>query len=357
MPCAPLVCEPRFSLMALIRCPSCDTIHDLDDAFLASGRRKVRCASCRTVFETTESESDSFVTVALSLPQSQAPRNALAMDDVDAAPVGAEAPQNDLDAAAFAPEEAPGKETPLPELASAPDAEISADDLEALFADEAPKAPAGVPKADESAAKPVDEPAEREFDPASLALEQDAAAAALAPAEDAAERRSRRAGTKAKPAKAIAAAPPPRGGIIAAMVMAASIGTVATLVMLRQETVRLFPATSKMFDAVGLSASARGLDILDVQSQMVTEEGRETLEVTGKVINNGKTPQKLPVLRLSIRGGAGNELYVWTANADTGELGPGETTRFTRRLASPPAESHSVMVRFVAKDDIVAAVR
>lgn len=357
MPCAPLMCEPRFSLMALIRCPNCDTMHDLDDAFLASGRRKVRCASCRTVFETTESESDSSFTVALPLPEPQALRNVSATVDVDAAPEMAEAPQSPPDAGTLAVDEAPETEPPLPALSSAQDAEISADDLEALFADEAPEAAAATAKADESTAKPVDEPAEREFDPASLALEQDAAAAARAPAEDAAERRSRRAGTKANPAKAMAAAPPPRGGIIAAMVMAASIGTVATLVMLRQETVRLFPATSKVFDAVGLSASARGLDILDVQSQMVSEEGRETLEVTGKVINNAKTPQKLPVLRLSIRGNAGNELYVWTANADTGELGPGETTRFTRRLASPPPESHSVMVRFVAKDDIVAAVR
>jgi hypothetical protein len=30
---------------------------------------------------------------------------------------------------------------------------------------------------------------------------------------------------------------------------------------------------------------------------------------------------------------------------------------FRRHLASPPPESHSVLVRFVAKDDIVAAIR
>jgi predicted Zn finger-like uncharacterized protein len=344
--------------MALIRCPSCDTMHDLDDAFLASGRRKVRCASCRTVFETSESESDSTVTIALPLPEPQAPRNAAAMVDVDAGLATAAAPEEVFEPEI--PEPAPSGEAmaEAPALSSAMDAEISADDLEALFADEAPAAPAAdIKTADEQAESSAETAIGNDVDPAALAMEQDAAAAALAATEDPAERRSRRAGNHAKPTRAAAAAPPPRGGMIAAMVMAASIGTVATLVMLRQETVRLFPATSKMFDAVGLSASARGLDIVDVQSQMVIEDGRETLEVTGRVTNNAKTPQKLPVLRLSIRGGTGNELYVWTASADVQELAPGETTRFTRRLASPPPESHSVMVRFVAKDDIVAAIR
>lgn len=357
-------CESRFFLMALIRCPNCDTLHDLDDAFLATGRRKVRCASCRTVFEADEPESDSFVTVAMPLPEPKVPQpeNAPVVQRQPTEPDSTGAPEADASADA---EEIMA--APAPTSASAPaDAageEISADDLEALFADSAPAAVEPELVAGDDDAKPG-EPVEAgaddhpEFDPDSLKRAQDAAISAASRATEASEgdRRARRgAGTMRK------VSPPPsrlaRSGMVAAMVMAASVGTLSVLVMLREDAVRLFPATAKVFDIVGLSASTRGLDIVDVQSLMMMEDGQETLEVTGRVINNSKRPLKLPVLRLAIRGGAGAELYVWTANADVAELGPGESSRFSRRLASPPADAQSVMVRFVAKDDIVAAIR
>lgn len=342
-------CESRFSLMALIRCPNCDTLHDLDDAFLATGRRKVRCASCRTVFEADESESDTAATVAMPVPEPKAPQ-----------------PENTAPPPEFEPEPvavlAAAPEMPETAEANAAGEDISADDLEALFADSAPAAvradaePEPMP-AEEAGAPARAEEDHPEFDPTSLARAQDAAAsAALEGDKPPGERRVRRgAGTMRKvnrPPSRLA-----RSGMVAAMVMAAGVGTASVLVMLREDAVRLFPATAVVFDAVGLSASTRGLDIVDVQSLMVMDDGNETLEVSGRVVNNSKRLLKLPVLRLAIRGAAGAELYVWTATADVGELGPGEATRFSRRLASPPAEAQSVMVRFVAKDDIVAAIR
>lgn len=365
--------------MALIRCPNCDTLHDLDDAFLATGRRKVRCASCRTVFEAEEPESDTSVIVAMPLPEPKAPRqeNASAPAPVPQAPA--------LDAFAAAEDEvAAAPDDAAPDIDG--EANVSQDDLDALFGDAPVSAgmtePAGEVSASGEDASGWGETAKPEgappADPDALEHAQDGAVAAgaasganaegegasgerlagerLAGERPAGERRARRGGGTMKKV------PPPNArlaktGMVAAMVMAAGIGTVSSLVLLREDAMRLFPSTSRFFDAVGLSTATRGLDIVDVQSQLLYEDGQETLEVSGRVVNNAKRSLKLPVLRLAIRGGAGSELYVWTANADVTELGPGEAVRFSRRLASPPADSQSVMVRFVAKDDIVAAIR
>lgn len=326
--------------MALIRCPNCDTLHDLEGSFFASGARKVRCASCRTIWEATDPESSNGPSVVI--PRLE-PNIVLPEPAAEAAPVPEEIPldQSAIDAMDFSMPEPPAKES----------ADISAEELEALFAEEPKPAPAE-PDPTSTTAEPA------EFDPDSLARAQDAARAAAGEPSGEERRKWRRAKhLAATEAHHRHGAPAKKSNSTAVMLMAAGVGTLATLGILRNEAVRLFPASAPIFEAVGLSVNPGNLDISDVRSRLVREEGRETLEVTGTVANLTKSPQKIPVMRLSIRSNTGQEIYVWTATTDLPELGPSEKTVFRRRLASPPAESHSIMVRFVAKDDIVAAIR
>lgn len=330
--------------MALIRCPNCDTLHDLEGSFFASGARKVRCASCRTIWEATDPESSTGPSLVIPKPE---PNIALPEPAVEAAPEAGDMAlgQDAIDAMDFSAPEPPAKDDPAPKEG----ADISAEELEALFAEEAK--PAEAPA--------IAAPAEpTEFNPDSLARAQDAAREAASEASVEERRKWRRdkhlAATEAHHRHG---KPPKKSRSATVMLMAAGVGTLAMLGILRNEAVRLFPASAPVFEAVGLTVNPGNLDISEVRSRLVKEEGRETLEVTGTVRNLTKSPQKIPVMRLSIRSNSGQEIYVWTASTDLPELGPGEKTVFRRRLASPPAESHSVMVRFVAKDDIVAAIR
>lgn len=329
--------------MALIRCPNCDTLHDLEGSFFASGPRKVRCASCRTIWEAVDPESSiTQRPVAPKFDSEPRPAEVAApeMDEMEAA-LG----QDAIDAMDFSVPEPPAKVEPVQD-----NADISASELEALFAEPAPAAATETDKAGKSDKDPI------EFDPASLARAQDEATADdIEPQE---RRRNRRAKHLAANDAHLGRNAKPKGSSkVTVMLMAAGIGTLATLGLLRNEAVRLFPGVAPVFEAVGLGVSIGNLDIAEVRSRLVREEGRETLEVTGTIANLARATQKLPVMRLSIRSNTGQEIYVWTAAADVHELAPGEKTVFRRRLASPPAESHSVMVRFVAKDDIVAAIR
>jgi predicted Zn finger-like uncharacterized protein len=336
--------------MALIRCPNCDTLHDLEGSFFASGARKVRCASCREIWEATDPESDTPFTVTTPKQEpNRAPVATTESAEPEAGDVAA-LDQSAIDAMDFST-----PEPPQGEASAAEGADISAEDLEALFAEEAKPADAAQGLIEKSA-PPAGEPIE--FNPESLARAQDAEKDA---ASDAAleERRQWRRSKHLAATEAHHRAPVKarKSSSATVMLMAAGIGTLATIGILRSEAVRLFPGTAPIFEAVGLSVTPSILDIKDVRSRLVKEEGRETLEVTGTVVNLSPALQKLPVMRLSIRESSGQEIYVWTATADQAELGPGEKTVFRRRLASPPPESHSVMVRFVAKDDIVAAIR
>lgn len=346
--------------MALIRCPDCDTLHDLEGSFFASGPRKVRCASCRTVWEASDSESSMGVNVVIPkldpnrerpAPRVKAGETTAETTDLKTGKIETPLDQSAIDAIDFSTPEMPADEG----------ADISAAELEALFAEEA--SPAPVPVAAQilatslaTSAAPLDEPIE--FDPASLARMQDAARDGGA-ADSVEERRRLRRNKRLAVTEAHHRTDGKRKGAgpVAVMLMAAGFGTLAMVGLLRNETVRLFPGSAPVFEAIGLAVNLHGLDINEVKSRLVLEESRETLEVTGTIVNLTQAKQKLPVLRLSIRSAAGQEIYVWTATADQPELGPGEKTMFRRRLASPPPESHSVLVRFVAKDDIVAAIR
>lgn len=339
--------EPQNREMALIRCPNCDTLHDLDGALFAGGSRRVRCASCREIWEAVDPESS----VA---PQFVVPERDSRLQDkpaIESAPSPASAPDTDaLDQSAIDSMDFSG-------APAEPEKEISQEELEALFA-EPTSANSPVASEAQSGGEKGGEPIE--FDPASLARAQDAEMARTeGPGSKLEEERKRRRDKRLAATAAHHSGPRKSKGRTSAavMLMAAGIGTLATFGLMRNETMRLVPETTAVFDAVGLGPNKTQLDIRDVSGKLVAEEARDTLEVVGTITNLSKNVQKIPVLRLSIRNKSGQEIYVWTATADQGELAPGETSQFRRRLASPPAESHSVMVRFVAKDDIVAAIR
>ncbi len=344
--------------MALIRCPQCDTLHDVEGSFFAAGPRKVRCAECRTVWEASDPDSTRRKPLIPALDLKINPPEMRAAEAAKAA-LALDEPAIDFGL----PAEPRAEDT-------AEEAAISPEELEALFADEAkpfgaPSAATAPTGASRESLPGFDSPIEVPQTLSNQAFAnqafagQSAADQATAAGEDEPEHRVNRRNRRLAAAEAHhrheakAAAKTSTTGIV----LAAGIGTLAMLGILRHETVRLFPQTAPLFSAIGLSVSQHQLDIDNVRSRLTRENGLETLEVTGTIANLSKAALKIPVMRLSIRSTAGQEIYVWTATADMPELAPGEKTTFRRRLASPPADSHSVMVRFVAKDDIVASIR
>lgn len=135
---------------------------------------------------------------------------------------------------------------------------------------------------------------------------------------------------------------------------AAGLLALGLLVFERVEVVRLAPSLASIYRVAGLAVNTRGLDIREVKSVEQLEEGSPLLLVTGAIANVTREPVAVPRLRLAVMTSDDRELYAWTTVSARAELGPGETTQFRARLASPPADGQRVEVRFLSRRDIMA---
>jgi hypothetical protein len=106
------------------------------------------------------------------------------------------------------------------------------------------------------------------------------------------------------------------------------------------------PATAPLYAAIGIPANARGLDIRDVHSTLIDDQGQSYLVVEGQIANLRNAPSKLGELWLSLRDPSGREIYTWTAPPSEARVAAGHTIAFKTRLASPPRDAQDVLVRF-----------
>lgn len=135
----------------------------------------------------------------------------------------------------------------------------------------------------------------------------------------------------------------------AALAMGALI---ASLVVWRAEMVRLMPQTAGFYRIIGLDANPRGLLLRNVKLNTDSVDGTPVLMVEGTVESRRGATVELPRLRFVVRNSAGTEIYGWNAKLDIAALKPGETAAFRSRLASPPADAHSIDVRFLNRRDL-----
>jgi hypothetical protein len=139
------------------------------------------------------------------------------------------------------------------------------------------------------------------------------------------------------------------------LVILALAALLAALVGWRTEVVRLAPQTALLYDAIGLSVNLRGLVLNDVKLSGETEEGVPVMVVEGNIINVANRTVEVPRLRFALRNPAGVEVYAWTALAAKPALAAAEVLPFRSRLASPPGDTHDVVVRFFHRRDLDVA--
>jgi hypothetical protein len=119
----------------------------------------------------------------------------------------------------------------------------------------------------------------------------------------------------------------------------------------RAEIVRAVPQMAPLYAAIGLGVNLRGLVLTDVTTETVSSDGVPVLMIRGQIVSATKRVVDVPRLRFAVRNGSGNEIYSWTALPNRSLLGPGEALAFQSRLASPPPETHDVLVRFFTRRD------
>jgi hypothetical protein len=136
------------------------------------------------------------------------------------------------------------------------------------------------------------------------------------------------------------------------MLLALDIGLIAW----RTEIVRWAPQMAPLYAAIGLPVNVRGLVFADVRVETQSHEGVAVLVVEGTIASTATRMVEVPRLRFAVRNADGNEIYKWTALPNRALLASGETLAFQSRLASPPPETHDVLVRFFTRRDLNSGV-
>lgn len=132
---------------------------------------------------------------------------------------------------------------------------------------------------------------------------------------------------------------------ILAAFLAVLLGSMC-LVGMKEQIVRVLPASGALYAAAGLPVNLRGLEFRAVTSDVSQDKARRILKVRGEIANLRPALNSIPPIEVMVRGGDGQPLYRWTAIAPKVKLGPNETIVFETRLVAPPEAGQDVKLRF-----------
>jgi predicted Zn finger-like uncharacterized protein len=292
----------------LIVCPNCSTSYEIAAHALGEGRT-VRCARCKNRW---------FATAVELIP---------AGAELETATAGPSA--EDL-----AAQEAAATKAMEDEWSAALAAEPVAHSK--FEVDEKPLPPAftAVPASEAPPLAPSEPPAaEREPEP-----HEDIETIAARRAQIAAARKKRRKTSFLNLPVAIAA--------MAAVLVLLLAG--------RERVVRFVPQTAGLYAKLGMPVNLRGLIFDNVRTSEEMHEAVPVLVAEGAIVNVSQRIVDVPRLRFAVRNAGGLEIYAWTAQPPSPVMKPGERMSFRSRLASPPADSKDVVVRFFSRRDLEA---
>jgi hypothetical protein len=132
---------------------------------------------------------------------------------------------------------------------------------------------------------------------------------------------------------------------VLASLVAVMLGSMS-LAGLKEEFVRLVPASSTLYAAAGLPVNLRGLEFRGVTSRVSGEASQRLLKVQGEIANLRRGLNQVPPIEVVVEGDDGRPLYRWTATAAKPKLGVNEAVAFETRLVAPPEAGRNVKVRF-----------
>jgi predicted Zn finger-like uncharacterized protein len=327
----------------LIVCPSCTRSYTVDPASLQPDGRRVRCASCRTVWRAEPSQKHEQPAAVDALVSADAPARAVpaagAVQDIDEPQPAAGAVSQGEWIEALAegvPADrslaVPAAATVVgPETAGGVEAHTEANEPATAKAPPlaASVADAGLPTIDVEVNRGADEDSARTDD-----------------IERAASRQTQRPAKRKRPLLW------PLSHLQIAIIALLVVDVI--LVAWRKDIVRFLPQTAPFYAAIGLPVNLRGVTFDGLSTSTEANAGVPILVVQGNIVNATAAVANLPRLKLIIRNAAKQEVYSWTTAPPRAQLPPFEAVGFRTRLASPPPGAHDVVVRFAADHDGLA---
>lgn len=124
---------------------------------------------------------------------------------------------------------------------------------------------------------------------------------------------------------------------------------VAWFVLNRENIVRKVAFLEPFYDAIGLHIfhTGEGLNIRNVRSELVYQDGIMKLMVDGKILNITKKTQEIPPLKVSAMGPDGQSMQDWQIDPPTAKVAPGEEVPFHSSINAPRGTVVDVNLNFI----------
>ncbi|MEZ5826818.1 MAG: DUF3426 domain-containing protein [Geminicoccaceae bacterium] len=127
----------------------------------------------------------------------------------------------------------------------------------------------------------------------------------------------------------------------------ASVLALGGLVIARDEVVDTWPSTQPLYQALGLPITRRlGLEIRDVSTETVENNGERVLRVSGSVHNVTDRDRDVPMIVVKLLDGENVEVDEQLVMVDQPSLPTESIARFVLDIEKPPATAQSFSVSF-----------
>ncbi len=119
----------------------------------------------------------------------------------------------------------------------------------------------------------------------------------------------------------------------------------------RDTVVQFWPASSKLYQMLKLDVKTTnllGLEIKDLETKSVLENGVVRLTVQGKIVNITGHEQPIPRIGIQLVDSKGLHVYSWSTAIEAKNVGPWETVDFSSSMNQPPEEAKHVKAHLIA---------
>jgi hypothetical protein len=123
----------------------------------------------------------------------------------------------------------------------------------------------------------------------------------------------------------------------------------------RQEIVNRIPQMASVYEKVGITVRAGGLEIDPPQARTVMVDGSAVIRVESVVRNLTRTTKTVPLIELTLHDIDGTSLIQWFVEPDPNQIEGRGRLVFTSEISDPPNGAVGLRYKFVDDIELAAA--
>ncbi len=124
----------------------------------------------------------------------------------------------------------------------------------------------------------------------------------------------------------------------------------------RNYVVQFWPASAKLYQMLKLDVKTTnllGLEIHDLKTKSILENGIVRLTVTGRIKNITGEEQPIPRIGIQLVDSNGHHVYSWSTSIEETHVTPWGEIEFSSSMNQPPEEAKHVKAHLIAPKDLM----